>query len=70
MFSNGLLSGFLSACMAKSTVFGLYSLRMCVDNGAQFVQRRKLPVMAAEAALANAQCKAPRGLSRTLTAHV
>ena len=44
--------------MAKSSispVFGPYSLRTCVDNGAQLVQRRKLPVMAAEAALTNAQ---------------
>ena len=38
-----------------SPVFGPYSLRTCVDNGAQLVQRRKLPVMATEAALANAQ---------------
>ena len=38
-----------------SPVFGPYSLRTCVDNGAQLVQRRKLPVMAAEAALANGQ---------------
>ena len=38
-----------------SPVFGPYSLRTCVDNGAQLVQRRKLPVMAAEAALTNAQ---------------
>ena len=38
-----------------SPVFGPYSLRTCVDNGAQLVQRRKLPVMAAEAPLANAQ---------------
>ena len=36
-----------------SPVFGPYSLRTCVDNGAQLVQRRKLPVIAAEAA--NAQ---------------
>ena len=35
-----------------SPVFGPYSLRTFVDNGAQ---RRKLPVMAAEAALANRQ---------------
>ena len=60
MFSNGLLSSFLSAYMTKSSrsispVFGPYSLRTCVDNGAQLVQRRKLPVMAAAAALANAQ---------------
>ena len=27
-----------------SPVFGPYSLRTCVDNGAQLVQRRKLPV--------------------------
>ena len=33
-----------------SPVFGPYSLRTCVDNGAQLV-----PVMAAEAALSNAQ---------------
>ena len=38
-----------------SPVFGPYSLRTCVDNGAQLVQRRKLSVMAAEAALANGQ---------------
>ena len=38
-----------------SPVFGTYSLQTCVDNAAQLVQQRKLPVMAAEAALANAQ---------------
>ena len=38
-----------------SPVFGPYSLQTCVDNGSQLVQRRKLPIMAAEAALANAQ---------------
>ena len=41
--------------MSISLVFGPYSLRTCVDNGAQLVQRRKLPVMAAEAVLTNAQ---------------
>ena len=46
--------------MAKSSitpVFGPYSLQTCVDNRAQLVQRRKLPVMAAEGAmrLTNAQ---------------
>ena len=35
-----------------SPVFGQYNVQMCVDNGAQLVQRRKLPVMTAEAALA------------------
>ena len=58
MFSNGLMTRFLSAYMTKSSispVFGPYSLRTCVDNGAQLVQRRKLPVPAAEAALANTQ---------------
>ena len=48
----------LSAYMAKSSispVFGPYSLGTRVDNGAQLVQRRKLPVIAAEAAPANAQ---------------
>ena len=39
---------------SSSPVFGPYRLRTCVDNGAH-LQRRKLPVMAAEAALANAQ---------------
>ena len=38
-----------------SPVFGTYSLQTCVDNGAQLVQQRKLPIMAAEASLANAQ---------------
>ena len=38
-----------------SPVFGTYSLQTCVDNGAQLVQQRKLPVMTAEAALASAQ---------------
>ena len=47
--------------MAKSSispVFGPYNLRTCVDNGVQLVQRRKLPVMAAEAAFANTQSTA------------
>ena len=38
-----------------SPVFGPYIILTCVDNGAQLVQQRKQPVMAAEAALANAQ---------------
>ena len=44
-----------SSTVPISPVFGPYSLRTCVDNGAQMVQRRKLPAMTAEAALANAQ---------------
>ena len=40
-----------------SRVFDPYSLQnlICLDNGAQLVQRRKLPVIAAEVTVANAQ---------------
>ena len=44
--------------MTKSSIspgFGPYSLRTCADNGAHLVQREKLPVMAAEAVLADVQ---------------